>query len=469
LENEPALELVVVVPKLQLRQALDAVPEGLLSDVSSLDPAGTLSVEATLSGAVNEALGLLKMATVDLESVQATAGGYRPALTGQLNLAGDQVISKGLFVRLGDNKADISLTARHLFEKPVIVNADITSNRFKLDPLLLGSAGSAVATDQAENGEESLSAREELGPFDLPLHATGSIAVAEAMWKDLVVKDFLARYELKNNVLDLTRMDGQVAGGSFSNSARVDLRKKGLAYAAKLGLKSIQADPLLTAFAPKAAGNLMGVINLDLDVKGRGTQWETVSKQLSGQGDLLLADGRVVSPGLVKGFASFLQLEDTNEIRFSNFQGDIKIVDGKVQLDSSLLSDQIKLFPKGTIALDGMMNLTMDTRLSPQLSDRLDTKGKVTRYLTDQDGWSQVPLLVSGNYSSPRFSLDPKGLKSQAKQAITNELGHQINKLFKKQSSDTEERTSQSGEDPSPEEDQARKLLQDSLQKLFGN
>jgi AsmA protein len=113
--------------------------------------------------------------------------------------------------------------------------------------------------------------------------------------------------------------------------------------------------------------------------------------------------------------------------------------------------------------------MTMDNRLSPQLSDRLDTKGKVSRYLTDQDGWSQVPLLVSGNYSSPRFSLDPKGLKSQAKQAITNELGRQLNKLFKKQSSDAEEKTPQSGEDPLSEEDQARKLLQDSLQKLFGN
>ena len=59
-------------------------------------------------------------------------------------------------------------------------------------------------------------------------------------------------------------MEGKVAGGTFSNTARVDLGKKGLAYSANLNLQTIQADPLLTAFLPKAAGNLEGVMDLAL-------------------------------------------------------------------------------------------------------------------------------------------------------------------------------------------------------------
>ena len=49
-----------------------------------------------------------------------------------------------------------------------------------------------------------------------------------------------------------------VAGGSFSNSGRVDW-ESGSAYSAQLGLKAIQAEPLLTAFAPKTAGSLLGI------------------------------------------------------------------------------------------------------------------------------------------------------------------------------------------------------------------
>ena len=120
----------------------------------------------------------------------------------------------------------------------------------------------------------------------------------------------------------------------------MNLGTKGLTYNADLAIKAIQADPLLTAFVPKAAGALLGAMDLDLSIKGRGTRWQTMSKQLNGQGDLLVADGRVVSPGLVKGFASLLQLTNNDEIRFKKFQGDIKIIDGKLHIDSSLLSDE---------------------------------------------------------------------------------------------------------------------------------
>lgn len=462
--SAPELALAVTVPNLQLRQALNSVPKAITGDVSSLDPAGSLNVVANISGGLSEAAGLLKSATISMDSVQATAGGHRPALSGTLRLVGDELTSEKLNVRLGDNKADINLSAQKLFAETIMVNADVSSKRFELDPLMKGGVGSAVATDQSSTGKGSPSSKEELGPFEIPLHAKGIVKVDEAVWKGMSIKGFLAHYELKNNVLEVSRMDGQVAGGSFSNSARVDLGRKGFAYSARLGLKTIQADPLLTALSPKAAGSLLGALNLDMDIKGRGTQWETLSKKLNGQGDMLVADGRVVSPGLVKGFATFLQLPDMNEIAFSDFKGNIKIADGKLKLNSSITSEQIKLYPKGDIGLDGIMKLSLDTRLSPQMSQRLDSKGKVTQYLTDQDGWSQVPLLVSGDYASPRFGLDPKGLKSQAKKALTNELGKQLNKLLG--GGAAQQQDEKQGEDSKdPAADAAGQLLQ----KLFCN
>ncbi len=220
-----ALDLAVTVPELQIRQAIDAVPSGLLGDVGSLDPAGSLSIEATVSGNMDEAKGLLKSATIDLEDVQATVGGQRPAFSGQLLLAGDKMSSEGLQLRLGDNHADIYFDANHLFSDLITVTADISSERFLLEPLLVGSAGSMVVTDQSEEDvEEEVS--EEVGPFDIPLHAKGTITVTEALWKELVINDFIAQYELKDNIFKLAQMDGQVAGGSFNNNARVDLGKR---------------------------------------------------------------------------------------------------------------------------------------------------------------------------------------------------------------------------------------------------
>ena len=458
------LDLTVTVPKLQIRQAISALPAGLLDDVSSLDPAGSLSIEAKLSGGADDALALLKSATIDLDSVQATVAGQRPAFSGRLLVTGDQMSSESLQLRLGDNHADINLKADNLYSKPIAIIANISAERFLLEPLLLGNAGAAIVTDQNEGYTKGKDSTGEIGPFDIPLHAKGTITVAEAVWKGLAIKNFLARYELKENILNLSRMDGQVAGGSFSNSARVDLGKKGLAYSANLGMKTIQVDPLLTAFAPKAAGSLLGAMDLTFALDGRGTEWQTLSRNLSGAGNLLVADGRLVSPGLVNGLSSFLQLPELTDIQFDNFKSQFKIVDGKVRMDSQLLSKTLKLFPKGTIGLDGSLNLGLDTRLSPELSARLDKKGAVSSYLADKDGWTQMPLLVKGDISSPSFGLDPKGVKKQAAKALSNELGRQIDKLFKRS-----EPREQQEEETAPAEDPTRKLLQDSLQKLFDN
>jgi AsmA protein len=467
--TRPTLNLTLSVPDLKIRQAIDAVPQSLVGDVSSLDPAGSLSAEASLAGSLDNPQSLLKSAQVDLEDVQATAGGQRPAFSGRLLLSGNHINSEGLKVRLGDNHADIKLTANRLYTSPVVVTADITSKRFLLEPLLLGSASPAVAAEEVATGtNKGRGDDEELGPFDIPIHASGSISVAEALWKDLTIRDFIARYELKDNIFKLSQMDGNVAGGSFSTTASVDLRKKGLAYSANLGLNAVQADPLLTAFLPKAAGSLLGAMNLSFDLDGRGSQWKSISRNLSGAGDMLVSDGRLTSPGLVKGFSSILQLSGLKDIQFENFKAQFKIVNGKVRLDSKLTSERLKLSPQGSIGLDGSLDLGLDTRLSPELSAKLDKGGSVTRYLEDQDGWTQLPLLLTGDFSSPRFGLDPKGINRQASKALGQELNRQLDKLFKsKDSKSTAE--DQSGGKAEPAEDPGRKLLQDSLQKLFGN
>jgi len=467
--QKPVADLQLRVPGLELRQAMAAVPRSLVQGVADLDPAGTVKLEAQLAGDFAEPLKLLKNAGVTLENVQATTGGQRPSLNGRLQLTGDQLSSEDLNVRLGDNSAAIKLTARNLFGMPIVATADVSSERFLLDPLLAGGAAAGGAAGGAQPpaaAAGSRTANAELGPFDIPVRASGSIKLGETVWKGLSVKDFLAQYELRDNVLTISRMDGLVAGGSFSNTARVDLGRKGLAYDATLGLKTIQADPLLTALLPKAAGALLGKLDMDLAVKGTGTRWEAISKSLTGQGDMLVGEGRLVSPGLVQGLAATLQMGDLQEINFKNFQGNFTVNNGRVSLNSMMNGSQIKLAPKGSFGLDGSLDLSLDTRLSPELAARLDNQGRATRFLADKDGWSQVPLLLSGSFTAPRFGIDPKGVQAQAGKALQSEAERQIEKLFKQ----PKPATPPDGQPQEPPaEDPTQKLLKDSLKQLFGN
>lgn len=432
--DAPVAELSVTLPRIDLATALAAAPKDAIRTISEFAPSGQIEARARLAGPLGSPAALLKSAEITLSGVQVTAGGQRPEFDGRLKLAADQLASEGLAVRLGGNVAQLKLTARNLFGKPIVATADVTAQRFQIEPLLGSGAAPAASAGQPAQSDSSVQstppARSAAAPTDLPLHASGTVRIGETSWKGLAIRDLLAEYALRDNVLIVSSMTGKVAGGSFNNRARVDLGRPELAYDTTLSLQGVQADALLTALAPQSAGALFGAMTVQTTVNGSGTNWDTISRTLSGDGALALSDGRLVSPGLVQGLANILQLPGLNEITFNDFRGKTRIVNGKAELDSSLIGRQLKLFPKGTLGLDGSLNLAVDVRLSPELTARIDQGGKVTRYLLDAEGWSQVPLLVTGTLQSPRYGLDPKGVQAQAGKVLQQELQRGIDKLL---------------------------------------
>jgi AsmA protein len=482
LSFRPDADLQVTIPALDLRTVLAAMPKGLLGKAADLEPSGTLRGSLALKGPLDGGRKLLQSADLKLEQVQVSVSGQRPAFSGRLLLSGDRLTSEGLQMRLGDDSAQLDVTARNLFGKPLQVAADVSARRLLIEPLLAGAAAKPAAGAQAgSDAARAVGAKPgtggEIGPFDLPVQAAGTIRIGETVWKGLSVKDFVAEYDLRDNQLKIARMTGNFAGGTFANTARVDLRQPGLSYDATISLEGVEAQSLLPALAPQAAGTLFGRLDLQGSVRGSGTRWETLSRSLTGDAALTLADGRLVSPALVKGFATFLQLSDLNDIVFKEFRGKSRIVNGQAEIDSLLAGSRLKLFPRGTLGLDGTLRLALDTRLAPELAARLDRRGKVTGYLTDADGWTQIPLLLEGSLQAPRFGLDPKGVQAQAGKVIQQELQRGIDKLLTKQKTSTksdqaaDNASPAAGQPESPPAEQptspANKLLDDSLRRLF--
>lgn len=474
LTKAPAADLALNLPPVELSRLKSALPAGLLGKAAELELAGTLQASARLHGSFDRPLRMLRSAEVVFGRVQVSTGGQRPVLDGRLKLAGDQLVSEALTVSLGDNKAELKMIVRSLFDKPLIVSADLTAVRFPVEALLGGAAAPAAAAGGPAGG--GAKAYREVGPFDLPLQAAGTIRIGEGGWRGLTVKNFITDYALKDNQLTVGRMSGSLGGGSFNNTAHVDLRRAGLGYDAKIDLQGVDMQSLLPALAPEAAGALYGKLAMQGTLTGSGTRWANLSRTLSGDMAMVLTDGRVTSPALVKGLAAFLQLPDLNEIAFSDFRGEARIAGGKAAIDSVIQSRQLKLFPRGTVGLDGSLNLAMDTRLSPELTARIDQRGKVTRYLLDADGWSQVLLQVGGTLQAPRYGLDPKGVQAQAGKVLQNELQRGLEKLLKKsQPPPASPAPPESAQEPAqqqaaplpPASAPAQKLLEESLKKVL--
>ncbi|WP_298036930.1 AsmA family protein [uncultured Desulfuromonas sp.] len=460
--QSPVLALALVLKDLELEPSLSALPPGLVPELGELKPAGSVNARINLAGSTAEPMKLLRDGEIRLENVQASAGGARPALSGVIALEKDSFRSEGLKLVLGENRADIDLNGSNLYGKPIVISSAIRSDRFLIEPLLGTAAAPAAAAKKGGAGDQAPKAGSEVGPLDLPLRAEGTVQIGQTVYKGLAVNNFDMHYLLDKNILTVDRMTGEMAGGTLSETARVDLGQKGLAYTADLAFSGVQADPLVSAFAPKASGMIFGLLNFQTHMSGRGTLPETFKRSISGKGKLTLGDGKLTGAGLVVGLADFLGLPELRELRFSDAKGSFTIKDGRINLSSDFNGREVRLAPSGNVGLDGSLDVVLDGRLSPELTAKLDKAGRTSKFLRDAEGWGQLPLKVTGTMGSPRFTLDTTAAVEQVKEKAREKIEKTIQeKIFKKIDPGAAE-----GEGV---EEPAKQLLEKTFKGLFGN
>ncbi|MEJ2202281.1 MAG: AsmA-like C-terminal region-containing protein, partial [Desulfuromonadaceae bacterium] len=378
-------------------------------------------------------------------------------------LSGAQVAADKLVLKVGDNRAEIDFQIANLFDQPIRMTSLLRSERFLLDPLL--KTGSSRSSGNAEKGTAGKQPAgkpsvEEIGPFDLPVELKGEVRIGQTLYRGLALEDFLLRYRLVNNVFTLEEMTGKMAGGTFREEATVDLGKKGLVYSGTLNLSGVQADPLLTALMPDAAGTVLGGLSLDTKFSGRGTLAESIRKNLSGKGNLELADGRLSAVPIMQGLANFLRLEELRDLYFSGAKGNYTLQNGKILLQSQVTGNDVTMSPTGSVGLDGSLDLQLGARLAPRLAAKLDRKGEISQLFTAQDGWTELPMQVAGSWSKPKLSLDTTAVTSKITEKAVSRLQQKLEEKAKKRQAE--------GTDDKSTQDPTKELINDALKGLFG-
>jgi AsmA protein len=449
--NRPVLDLTVRLADLELRPVLAALPSQLADPLADLDPAGTVSATVHLAGPVAEPAGLLHNGEVRLAGVAFTAGGYRPLLSGVLSISDGSVRSEELRVHLGEDEAVVRMEVGNLFSMPIAVSALVSAHRLHLDPFIEKPEGAGQPTKQPQVEAEPAGrgGRGEPGPFELPFRVKGRLEAEQVFSHGLAIEDVRMDCRLEDNVFVVERLTARLAGGRLSKTARLDLGEKGLGYATQVQLDGTRADPLVTALAPPLGGTVFGVLDLDARLTGSGTVPETIRSRLSGSGELSVTGAKITGAGLAESLADYLDLEELRILRFSHARGSFRIQDGAVSLTSEFSGSDVRMSPRGKIGLDGSVDLALNTRLSPELTRKLDKRGQVALYLTDANGWGHLPLKVTGTLTAPRLAVDLDALKGTAEKKAEDILDRLAPR---------EERQSR---------EPVRDLLEDAVRELF--
>jgi AsmA protein len=466
--SNPLAELSVRINSLAISELSGSLPGSLVKQVNEYKLDGKISLLLSLSGLLSSS-EVLKEAKLELDNIQAEIAGYKPLVSGQLELK-EKMLKSRLNLKVNGNIFEIQGDVKDIFKKPIQVSSKISSDRLDLDSLIVAggnkSKGQASTAVPAEQNRKTSAV--EIGPYDIPLNAKGDILFDFLIVNGLNISNLNCNYTLSENKLRINKLTGQIAEGKFFSDSKIDLGVKGLKYSLSADVDRVKIEQILDPLVPSVKGSMMGLVDFETSLSGRGTIISAIKQNLSGDGKILLSDTRVVGGNLVSGFSGLVNLQDLKILRFSKGQVGFSVFQGKVKINGDLSGKDLRVRPTGVIGLDGSLAIRADCTMSRDTTAKLDknSSAKYVKYMVNQKGQLQLPVILSGNVSEPDLSIDTSIMKKKVKKAASKKAKSIINKyvgkeLFKEEKNDKNKAGKES------ESKALKKLFKKKLKGLF--
>ena len=185
-------------------------------------------------------------------------------------------------------------------------------------------------------------------------------------------------------------------------------------------------------FLDKSGEVFTGSLNSDLTFRGKGRDWPVISKTLDAEGTFAITSGGMHHTPMTTALATMLDLQELKDLRFDKFSGNVKIEKGNVLLDSGLQSSNIDILAKGTVGLNGRLEMPLTLRLSPEYGQSLDEKATFARYLGDDQGRTTLHLKAQGSLQDPKLTIDTKASGKQVQKVMERKLLEELGKSLSK-------------------------------------
>lgn len=454
--DEPELILSLLFDQLDLRTLFDDLPTGLTSDLQNFSLAGKLDGRVSLAGKPSDGIKLLKSADIELVDVKASVDTIRTGIAGKIHFSDQQAESEQLVLSIADQQVNLDFKANNLLSEIITGEFNISAEQLDLNQILPGTSASDKGSGPAAVAvERQASFAEEIGPFDLPLDMSGSLRVGKLLYKQLNLDHVRADLTLKDNHLQIKQLRSKVAGGEFSAATDVDLGVKGLQYQGQMKLDQSKLLPLVAGLAPQSEQSVSGLLQWQNNFSGRGTIPDNLLESLQVKGAIQLYRGTISGSPLLEQLALFLGVPDLKLLSFEALESRYDLRNGVASLSGKLDSSKIKMKPKGTIAVDGAMDVKLDMRIAPELMQKIGVKTGLKQSISDQQGWGILPLSIEGTLNRPKIAFDSEALQKQAASKVKEEASKRL----------LEEISPKGGKDQEP----VKQLLEGTLNRLFGN
>ncbi|RKX60220.1 MAG: hypothetical protein DRP37_05530 [Thermodesulfobacteriota bacterium] len=410
-----ALPLALTVNKVIVDKA-HLVVRDALEEIPDADVKADLKVSLNLG---RDLASLRYQGDLRFEA-DAEYGELRPHVFGKSYFDQDRL---GYTVDVSLEKEQVRLSGEvKNYAKVPDIRLDIVSDAINIDYLLALAAGLPAASQKVGKGpsKDKKTTSPSASGAALPpgFKAAGEIKIGQTLYKGLEVKDFLLEYGLDKGILTVKDLSSKVADGQVRSKIKADLNKPGLSYDGQLEVESVKVEQLLACLAPEVKDMIFGALQSHLTFSGAGTEWPKLRNALIVDGTYGLHDGRVSNTPVTVAVAKLLGLDELNNMSFEDLDGSLHIIKGQVALKTRMTGKDVNAQAKGTVGLDGKLDLPVTLRFSPELSEKLKKRASVAKYLADETGETEIRLKLAGTVTRPYPTLDTAGVQKKVKETV---------------------------------------------------
>jgi AsmA protein len=399
------------------------------------------------------------------------------ALAGALNIKGDNYSFEKASLTLDQMKGQGRLSANLAGSVPRI-NGNLHVDTLNLNAL----SGEETTAGQADTAPATAT-QWSTEPIDFSglnsINGSFDLSADKILTGDLTIGRSALAMVFEGGVMTTTLKEMALYDGKGSGNIRIDGRKPASQVAARFAFSGLQILP----FFSDAAGfdRVRGTGNLLLDIATGGRNQKEMMQNLSGSGNMTIANGAIVGvdiAGMIRDALSFIvqgwtkgERRDTD---FSELSGSFTIAQGVLNnKDLNLIGPLVRMGGHGDINIaEQSLNYVVEPKFVATLKGQGDA---------GQRKGVLVPIKVTGSWHDPKFSPDLAGILSdpaaalesvnQIKQSIQEKgvgglVGGLLGKPAGEQQKSAEPLQGEQGQQAPPEQKPA--TPQDVLKNLLG-
>jgi len=269
--------------------------------------------------------------------------------------------------------------------------------------------------------------------------AQGNLMVDTLQASQVTITNINVKAHFQKNVLDLAPISANFYQGTLTGQAIVNLSSAVPQMTLHAKLANVQAQPLMEDLGGKDQKiKMAGVSNFEMQLTTAGTEANMILQNLNGVSQFNFKDGSIIGIDLgylVDSGYAFVKHQptaavNTEQTHFGTLSGTAVIRHGVIS-NNDLFSDTPRFAIRGAGVID-LVNQKIDYSLQAVIKQRADQKDNLMNVYG-----VTLPILISGNLSSPSIRLDStamaKAIAQQQIKKVTNQAKEKLQQQIKKQ------------------------------------